>query len=443
MENQSETHDFSNDSVRVVVHHKPKCRVELEVEVKPSLVHTAHKKAIRSLSKEISVPGFRKGKAPDEVVIKKYPQDLDKAWQEMIADVAFRESISLCKVPLLSKDTKITFKMQSHSMDGAKLFLTFDTQPKLPTINPKEIQLKEVPRPEVNDEKVEETIRQVQLFFAEWKEIKDRPVKEGDYVLLDVDVIDEEPPVRLFSNTRFEATKKSMAEWMRKLVIGMNVGDQKEGVSVPDEDAKAEDKAALKPKKVRLVLKTIEEALPPPVDDAFAVKLGVANLEDLRASLLKHLNKQADAHVQEKLREQLNEALLNQFPFELPNTLIEKETQFRMKQLAEDAHFKKEWEAMKEDDRRKMVESIYTQSEKAVRLFYLCRKIIADAKLTITADDMPKAPTNMLEALMIPQPNYHAHDHSEVRQAETYSRLVLEKAEDYLISQATIAAASV
>ena len=49
-------------------------------------------------------------------------------------------------------------------------------------------------RPEVNEEKVEETIRQVQLFFAEWKHITDRPVQEGDFVLLDVDVIEEDPP---------------------------------------------------------------------------------------------------------------------------------------------------------------------------------------------------------------------------------------------------------
>lgn len=436
MDNQPEKHQFSNDSVRVTVHDKPKCRVEFEVEASASLVQAAHKKAIRNLAKEISIPGFRKGKAPDEMVIKKFPHELDKAWQEMIAEVAFRESANLARVPMLNKDSKITFKMQSHSKEGAKLFLSFETQPKLPTIDPKEIQLKEVPRPEVNDEKVEETIRQVQLFFAEWKEVKDRPVKEGDYVLLDVDVIDEEPSTRLFSNTRFEVTKKSMAEWMRQLVVGMKNGEQKEGVSVPDEDAKAEDKA-LKPKKVRLSLKAIEEATLPPLDDEFAKKLGVENLSDLRKSLTQHLNKQADAHVQEKLREQLSETLVSQFPFELPTSLIEKETQFRMKQLVDDAHFQKEWSAMKEEDRKKMVEAIYVQSEKAVRLFYLCRKVIADAKLTITAEDMPKAPTNMLEALVMPQPQYHAPEHSEVRQAETYSRLVLEKAEDYLIAGAT------
>ncbi|MFI5334753.1 MAG: trigger factor [Chlamydiales bacterium] len=428
--------ELSNDAVRVVVHHKPKCRVELEVEAAAVLVQAARRKAVKTVAKEVSLPGFRKGKAPEELVLRKYPQDVDKIWQEAIAEDAFREAIKLAKIPLLHKDTKITFKMISHSQEGAKLTLTFETEPQLPIIDPKKIHLKDVPRPEVNDEKVEETIRQTQLFFAEWQEINDRPVQEGDFVRLDVDVIDEEPNTRIFSNTRFEVTEKSMAEWMRKMVLGMRKMESKEGTSVPDESANVDDKAALKPKKVRITAIAIESAKVPPIDDEFAKKLGVENLVDLRKSLFTHLSRQADAHVKEKQREQLSEILLTEFPFDLPSSLIEKETQFRMKQLFEDPHFQKEWKEMSEEDRKKMVEAIYTQSEKAVRLFYLCRKVIADAKLTITAEDMPKPPTNTLEALMAPQPAYHAHDHSEVRQAEVYSRLVLEKAENYLIEQA-------
>jgi trigger factor len=436
MENQPEQHQFSNEAVRVNVHHKPNCKVEFEVEAFPGLVRAAHKKAIRQLSKEVSIPGFRKGKAPDEMIIKKFPTDLDKVWQEEIANNAFRESMNLARIPLLHKDSKITFKMISHSLEGAKLTLNFETEPKLPTIDPKQLQIKEVPVPAVNEEKVEETIRQVQLFFAEWKPVLDRAVQEGDFVLLDVDVIEEEPPVKLFSATRFEVTKKSMSEWMRSLVLGMKTGDSKEGVSVPDADASSEEKASLKPKKVKLTLLAIEQATVPPIDDEFAKKLGVENLPALRKSLTEHLNKQANAHVQEKMREQVSELLLTQYPFELPPSLIEKETHYRMKQLLEDTHFQNEWKNMKEEQRKKMVESIYKQSDKAVRLFYLCRKVIADAKLTITAADLPKPPTNALEALMYPGQPFHPHDHSEVRQAETYSRLILEKAEDYIIANA-------
>ncbi len=430
--------EFSNDQVRLLIHRKPHCRVEFEVEASPSLVQEAHKKAVKRLAKEVTLPGFRKGKAPDEMILSKYPNELDKEWQEAIADFAFRQCMQLAQIPLLHKDSRVTFKMINHSKQGAKLTLTFETEPVLPVVDPKKIQLKAVPRPEVNEEKVEETIRQVRLFFATWTQVNDRAAKEKDFVLLDVDVIEEEPPLKLFSNTRFEVTHKSMAEWMRKLVLGMKPGESREGVSVADENAKPEEKESFKPKKVRITLKAIEHAEAPPLDDALAQKLGVANLEDLRNSLTNHLNKQADDHVREKMREQVSEALLTKFPFDLPPSLIEKEAHFRMRQLMQDADFQKHWNTMPEEERKKMVESIYIQSEKAIRMFYLCRKIIADAKLTITAQDMPKPASTPLEALLSPNSQPHLPEHSEVRQAEIYSKLVLEKAEDYLIQHANV-----
>ena len=436
MENQPQQ-QFSSETVRLNVHRKPKCMIEFEVEALTPLVQDAHRKAIRRVAKEVVLPGFRKGKAPDELVLRKYPNEVDKVWQEMIAESAFRDCQNLAKIPLLHKDSKVSFKMVKHSQEGAKLLLNFETEPELPQIDPKKIELKSVERPAVSDEKVEETIRQTQLFFAEWQEESDRTAQEGDFVLLDVDVIDEEPPVRLFSQTRFEVTPKSMANWMRSLVLGMKKGETKEGVSVADETASADEKAKFTPKKVSITLRAIQTAKVPPIDDAFAKKLGVATLEDLRKALHDHLTRQADAHVREKEREQISDALLTRFPFDLPPSLVEKETHFRMRQLMEDTHFQKEWQQMKDEERKKLVESIYTQSEKAVRLFYLCRKVIADAKLTITQQDLPKPPTTPLEALMSPQPYFHPHEHSEVRQAEAYSRLVLEKAEDYLVSHAT------
>ena len=66
---------------------------------------------------------------------------------------------------------------------------------------------------------------------------------------------------------------------------------------------------------------------------SFAKKLGVTTVDEMRKNITDLLNKQADAHVMEAQREQVNEFLLTQYPFDLPVTLIEKETQFRFRQL--------------------------------------------------------------------------------------------------------------
>lgn len=432
-----EAHEFKNDLVQFSVQRKPGCVVEFHVQASAAIVKSARQKAIRAVAKEVSIPGFRKGKAPDAMILKNHSSVVDKQWQEQIANSAYPECQKLAKVPLLS-DSRITFDMRQHSAEGATLILTFETEPTPPQVDPKALTLKSEKRPEVNEEKVNETIRQTQLFFAEWKNITDRPVQEGDFVLLDVDVIEEQPHQRLFSNTRFEVKDKSMAKWMKDLVLGQTAGATLEGVSVPDEDAKTEDKEALKPKKVQLHIKAVESATLPELDEKFFKQLGVSSLEEMRTNIERLLNNQADAHVKTQLREQVNEILLTQYRFDLPSALIHKEARFRLKQLFEDQQFRQYWEQMSEDDRKNAIKSISEQSEKALRMFYLCRKILHDAKVTISPDDLPKAPTTMLDALFTPNPYIHPPGQSEMHQAEAYSRILLEKAEDFLIANANL-----
>lgn len=434
----AETQTLQNENVRFTIHRKPACIVEFDTEALEPLVTHARKKAARSIAKEVVLPGFRKGKAPEALIAKNFPKEVDKEWQQEIANESFQECLKLAKIPVLHRDAKISFKMKSHSASGALLNLAFESEPKIPHVDPKQMQLKQVKRPEANEDKINETIRQVQLFFASWQSVADRPVQEGDFVLLDVDVIEETPSTPLFNNTRFEVTEKSMANWMRELVLNKNTGDSVEGTSVPDQDASEEDKELLKPKKVRITIKSIDTATIPALNDDFVKKLGVATVEEMRKNVTDLLNKQADAHVLEAQREQASEFLLTQYPFDLPATLIEKETQFRFRQLLQDADFQKYWGALSAEDRNKTIQTVYGQSEKAVKMFYLCRQIVADANIRITSEDVPASATSALEMLLNPQNMFHHQKNPETEHAEAYSRLVLEKAEDFIIKNALV-----
>ena len=433
----SAVEEHTNNELHVRIHHKKNCIAELEIEAYKPLVEAAHKRAVKAIGKEIVVPGFRKGKAPEHMVIKNHGAHIDKQWQEEIANAAYKAAHHLTKIAPINKEATISFKIQSHSHEGAKLTLSFEIAPTIPGVDPKNFQLKEVKRPEVNDQKVDETIRQAQLFYAKWIPITDRPVQEGDFVLLDVVITETTPFEKLFSDTRFEVSDKSMAKWMKELVLGKNAGDSADGVSVPDEDVKPEEKEAFQPKKVRLTIKEIEAADAPELNDEFAMQLGVNNVADLKEQIGKMLEKQADAHVREEQREQAVEFLLSQHPFEIPRSVIEREAQFRMRQLTQDAEFQQEWTRMNQEEQKKLIQSLLAQSEKAVRIFYLCRKIIADAKISLSPKDVPPPATTPLEALISPPGHPHDPRQPDSKQAEAFSRLLLEKAEDWIIANAS------
>lgn len=432
---QDQKLEYQNDKVHLFVHKKPHCVVEYEVEVAASICLEAEKKASKNIGKEILVPGFRKGKAPAEVVKKRYPGEFDKRWQEEIANVAFKESAMLARVPLVRNDATVTFKMKSHSKEQASLTLSFETIPVVPAIDATTCVLKEVKRPDTSSEKVEETIRQAQMFFAEWELITDRAVKEHDFVLLDIDVIEQDPPEHLFANTRFEVADKSMAQWMKALILGKTVGESVEGVSVPDEELSEQERAEYAPKKVRITLKAIEKAKLPPLDDEFAKKLGVDSVDVLRTKIEAILNKKADAHVREKQREQVTTFLLSH-GFDMPPSVIHKETQFRIEQMMKEGHFKETWQNSSKQEREELLETTKKQAEKAVRLFYLCRKIMADHKIEFTPKDFPSKTQDPLEALLYPSASSHDSLQPDLKQAEAYSQLLLEKTEDWVIAHA-------
>jgi len=430
--------EFSNENLKVKVHFKPHCKVELEVHAEPSIVKEAHRKAVKIIGKEVTLPGFRKGKAPEALVEKNYAKQIDGQWQKAIADLVFLDSIKLINIPLLNNDPKIGYNMKSHSMEGSSLLLFFETEPTIPQIDPKDIVLKAVERPAVNEDKVNETLRQLQLFFAEWKKM-DRPIQEKDFVTLDVDVIEEEPPYKLFADVRFEVTDRSMARWMKDLIIGHQQGEVLEGISTPDKDASKKDQDDLKPKKVRVAIKQVEEATFPEFTDEFAVRLGAPSVDVMRTRVEQLLNQKADGHVQEKLREEVSDVLLEKYRFDVPMSLIDREVRFRMQQLLQDQEYLQHWNSMTPEAKKRSVASIAEQSEKAVRMFYLCRKILTDAKISLSPKDLPKAPETPLGMLLGERRDFHPQGDTEVHQAEAFSRLLLEKAEDFIIAHATVA----
>lgn len=430
---------FENAHLSVIVHRKPGSRVEFAIKIGSGPVVKAYKEAIKSVAKGVSLPGFRKGKAPNELVEKQFPSEVDRRWQEEIASLAFQEAEKLSGVAPLSRNSRVTFNMHTHNTtDGAQLTITFESEPVVPTVDPKMLELQKVEKPVVNEEKVEETIRQIRFYFAKWDVISDRPIQVDDCVLLDVENIERTPPEKVFRDTRFEVSRKGMANWMYDLVIGLSTGDSVEGISSPDPESSETEKAAFQPQKVRVTVKAIEHAELPPVDDEFAKKVGVNTVAELHEQINRILQRQSDAHVQEKLREQVGLQLLEKYPFDLPFTLIEKETNFRMQHLLRDNLFYQQWTRMDEEHRKKTVQAVFDQSNKAVRMFYICRKITEDAKIQVRPQDLPSGPATPLEALLQPSSGFQLSEQKEVQQAEAFSRLLLEKAEDYLIAHASM-----
>ena len=59
---------FSTEELTVNVEHLPHCEIKFSVHTQPALIAQAKEKAKKQVSKEVSIPGFRKGKAPLDMI---------------------------------------------------------------------------------------------------------------------------------------------------------------------------------------------------------------------------------------------------------------------------------------------------------------------------------------------------------------------------------------
>jgi trigger factor len=417
-----------SQEVTVQIHRKPACAIEFEVVAPPELVAKAKAEAIKEVNKEVSFPGFRKGKAPAEMVVKNYPQAVESKWHKAIADAAFSSAQMQARVPVLNTGAPVTFDLKQHSLEeGAKLVFSFETEPVIPSVDPKQFHARPVERKEVGEKEIDEAVRQTRFFYASWNPVTERGIQNGDYIVIDLDTLGEDPQ-KVFNHIRFEVSKERMASWMQNLVIGKHAGDTIEGMSEPDADASEEEKAEFTPKLVRITIYKVEEASLPELNDEFAKKMGATDVPAMKAFIQSLLERNVEEKVQSVLREQVNEFLSTTYQFELPLSLIEAENKHRKAQAVRSQAYAK----MSDAEKRQLEEKLYTEANQAVRLFYLSRQVVREAKLSITQEEVQK---EAVQAASAGGSNVHPDHLPKEQFALALSKVILTKAQDYIIKE--------
>jgi trigger factor len=423
--------ELTNDKIHVSIRRKPSCRIELTVKASPTLIAAARRTAIKSLNKEVLIPGFRKGKAPEEMIAKKFPKEIEKEHHRALADAAFLEAQTLAKIPVLNRTSNVTFDLKQISPESAELFFSFETEPLVPPVDPKLFHPQPTARPPVGEVQIEEAIRQMRFFFADWKTIVDRPIQEGDYILIDLDIVEEDKVQKVFNQIRFEVSPARMAAWMQKLVIGAKAGDVLEGMSEPDADATEAEKQEFLPKKVRITIYKIEEASLPELNDEFAKKVKASNVEEMRQLVTQMLNSQADEKEQEELRGQITQFLIEQYPFEIPESLTKAEKEHRHQEMMKNPKLRKEWEKLTPQEKEERETKMMLEARNSVALFYLSRQVVNDAKISITHNQvqeeaiatLERSHANPVEVDKIPREVF----------AFALSKIMLAKAQDHIL----------
>jgi trigger factor len=413
----------------------PHCKIIYRATPEKSLWEKARSHAVKKISKDISIPGFRKGKAPESFILDKYRTQIEGQTELELANMCFQQCQKSAKTPILQAHNNIGYHIEDKKADPVVFVFDFESEPSIPSIPYDQLQLKQVDEVVIDEKKIQEDIDLIRSFYATWEQITDRAVEMGDFLLLDIEDMDQEPPAKIFNSARFEVSEEKMAPWMKALVLGKNIGDVSLGSSQPDESASLEDKENFKEKKVRITIHGIEKSTLPSFDDAFAKKLGAENINEVKEKITHLLKEKIARERATQLRLDIEEQLIEKVLFDIPKTLLEQEANHRMSQLLNNPSFKKEWENDFTDEQKEAKKAeIRQKSTQAICLYYLCTTVVSQNHISVSPSDMETSFDSVLEMMYADKNKLQYKSSSQEEKQMALTQVMIQKAEDFIVN---------
>ena len=174
-------------AVRTKVEELPESRVRLEVEVPEEDVQHAMEHAASDLAASLRIPGFRKGKAPVQVVAARVGREA--LWEEAVRshlDGWFWNAAATSGVrPVASPEVDVGDGPPAEG-EGFRFTATVSVVPKPELADWTELEVG-VPEAEVPEELVDAELERLRATVAELSPVDDRPAQPGDVVVVDME----------------------------------------------------------------------------------------------------------------------------------------------------------------------------------------------------------------------------------------------------------------
>lgn len=300
--------------------------VEIEFTSDKAAFDAACDKAYKKNVGSISVPGFRKGKAPKHIIEKMYGKGVfyDEALNEIV-NPAFADAIKDQDFKMVSQPE---FDVVSIDDDGVTFKAKFYVKPEVEITDYIGIPVTKTVR-EASDEDADNEISDTQKRNSRQVEVTDRAAQDGDIVVIDFDGYVDGKPFEGGKAEKYNLTLGSgqFIPGFEEQIVGKNIGDEFDvNVTFPAEYHAAE--LAGKPAVFKIKLHEIKFNELPALDDEFAKDVSEFDTfaeykADVKAKIQDRYNKQADGEVEE----QLINALIEKLKAEIPEPMYVAETE--------------------------------------------------------------------------------------------------------------------
>ena len=364
---------------------------KVEIEVSAEDFNNYYSQTLKKISADAEIPGFRKGKVPENMVESRVTKEgvlseaaetaIRESWARFLAE-SKEEAISQPQVEIIkiAKDNPLIFTAE------------FEILPliKLPKLDSAKVEKSSV---EVTDQEVEDTIKWIQQSRAKYSE-KISGAEDGDLVEFTFSCLDiENDPEK---KDRIVLGKGHYIEGLEDTLRGMKREEVREFETQHPQEKKD--------KKIKISVKvdSVKKVEIPEVNDEWVKGLGAFNtVEELKKDIKEGIKKDKEVAEIQRVREESIKKLIEKTEIEVPKTLIKREQDFMLNNIKERClselkiNFEEYLKQVKktEEEITKELEEI---AKEKVKGFLVLHQIVKDEKIEVTEEEISQKIEEML-----------------------------------------------
>jgi trigger factor len=396
------------------------CKREISVEIPATEVAKAVEQTIKKYQKVARIPGFRAGKVPASIIKNRFMNDVRSEVADELIPKAFRAEVKKGGLLPVSEPRVTDF----HFKEGEplKFKAVFEILPEISVTGYKDLKAEKADIT-VNDDEVDEALKELQQRQASYDAVEDRELKDGDYAQISFSgtakgtkkIADKKAEIedKKEKNAVAEAIEQKVEEEIAKPVKvdevlveiggkntvkdfsdnlrGAKPGDERNfDVTYPDDFN--DQRLAGQVMSYEVKVQGVKKKNMPELNDEFAKELGeFASIDELKKRIRENMEAERKHDIEHKEKEKLVDELIAKNEFPVPQALVDRQIDTRL-----DRGFRAlAAQGMRTEDMKKMNFERLREGQKdaavrEVKASLLLDKIAELEKLDATDDDIQK-----------------------------------------------------
>jgi trigger factor len=353
------------------------CKVGLQITMMAENIDTIRKEQEKVVQKEVQIQGFRKGKAPLNMVKSAYAgtierNTLDEAMQQAFEAGLKENNIHPVGPPLVKnfefdddKNLKMEVEVEIYPEINLKKYKNFTFE-------------KDVYK--IDDSDVEESVNYIRKQKAVITP-NDGPSTAGNFVTFSVQELDETgmPLIgKKYDDIRVQLGEGQFDPEIEKQIIGMKAGEERQIEKTYPKSAQKE--LAGKTERYTVTMQKVEEEELPELNNEFVEQLNfnIKTVDDLKVKVRDELEHRWGQESEQKFYRDVVQELLHENPFDVPDSMVDK----YLEQIMED--IRKKDQNINEEEVRKHYRADATFN---IKWYHLKDKIAQEEKIEATEED--------------------------------------------------------